>query len=492
MIPMMLQDLIQYLHRYQVSSALNPAIDSIVMDSRLARKGSLFFCIKGYTVDGHIYAEEAIRNGAVAIISEKVMDVPVPVIVVPDSKRAMAILADIFYGQPTHKLHLIGITGTNGKTTTTHIIESIFQKHRQKTGMIGTINMKIGNRSFPVKNTTPDALTLQESFHQMVNNGVQTVVMEVSSHALHMGRVYGCDFDVAVFTNLTQDHLDYHKTMEEYQFAKSLLFSSLGNAYNLQKPKFAVLNADDEASECFARSTAAQVITYGIKKNSDIMASNIKISGKGTKFDLVYDNRVVPIHLQLVGQFSVYNVLAAIAASYVSDIPMETIIKVVEEMKGVPGRFEVIEEGQDYTVIVDYAHTPDSLENVLRTAKQLSEKNIICVVGCGGDRDRSKRPLMAKAAISHSQKVIFTLDNPRTENPAQIFKDMEAGLEGQSYEIIEDRRMAISKAINEASSGDVILIAGKGHETYQLIGDQVLEFDDRKVAREAIHDRGLS
>ncbi|MFE7064366.1 UDP-N-acetylmuramoyl-L-alanyl-D-glutamate--2,6-diaminopimelate ligase [Sutcliffiella sp. NPDC057660] len=489
---MMLQDLIQYLHRYQVSSALNPAIDSIEMDSRLARKGSLFFCIKGYTVDGHNYAEEAIRNGAVAIISEKVLDVPVPVIVVPDSKRAMAILADIFYGQPTHKLHLIGITGTNGKTTTTHIIESIFQKHGQKTGMIGTINMKIGNRSFPVKNTTPDALTLHESFHQMVNNEVQTVVMEVSSHALHMGRVYGCDFDVAVFTNLTQDHLDYHKTMEEYQFAKSLLFSSLGNAYNLQKPKFAVLNADDDASGFFARSTAAQVITYGINNKSDIMASNIKISGKGTKFDLVYDNRVVPIHLQLVGQFSVYNVLAAIAASYVSDIPMETIIKVVEEMKGVPGRFEVIEEGQDYTVIVDYAHTPDSLENVLRTAKQLSEKNIICVVGCGGDRDRSKRPLMAKAAISHAQKVIFTLDNPRTEHPAQIFMDMEAGVEGQSYEIIEDRRMAISKAVNEASSGDVILIAGKGHETYQLIGDKVLEFDDRKVAREAIHARGLS
>ncbi|MCA1321304.1 UDP-N-acetylmuramoyl-L-alanyl-D-glutamate--2,6-diaminopimelate ligase [Bacillus tianshenii] len=489
---MMLQDLIQYLHRYQVSSALNPEIDSIVMDSRLAKKGSLFFCIQGYTVDGHIYAEEAIRNGAVAIISEKVLDVPVPVIVVPDSKRAMAILADIFYGQPTHKLHLIGITGTNGKTTTTHIIESIFQKHRHKTGMIGTINMKIGDQSFPVKNTTPDALTLQESFHRMVENGVQTVVMEVSSHALHMGRVFGCDFDVAVFTNLTQDHLDYHKTMEEYKFAKSLLFSSLGNAYKLQKPKFAVLNADDAASECYALSTAAQVITYGINNNSDIMATNIEISGKGTKFDLVYDNRVVPIHLQLVGKFSVYNVLAAIAASYVSNIPMETIIKVVEEMKGVPGRFEVIEEGQDYTVIVDYAHTPDSLENVLKTAKQLSRQNITCVVGCGGDRDRAKRPLMAKAAISHAQKVIFTLDNPRTENPARIFADMESGIKGHPYEIIEDRRQAILKAVNEASPGDVILIAGKGHETYQLIGDKVLEFDDRKVAREAIHAKGSS
>lgn len=452
----------------------------------------MFFCIKGYTVDGHIYANEAISNGAAAIISEKVLDVPVPVIVVPDSKRAMAILADIFYGQPTHKLHLIGITGTNGKTTTTHIIESIFQKFKQKTGMIGTINMKIGNQSFPVKNTTPDALTLQETFHQMVNNKVQTVVMEVSSHALHMGRVFGCDFDIAVFTNLTQDHLDYHKTMEEYQFAKSLLFSSLGNAYNLKKPKFAVLNADDAASVRFAQSTAAQVITYGIKNKSDIMASNIEISGKGTRFDLVYDNTVIPVHLQLVGQFSVYNVLAAISASYVSNIPMKEIIEVVEQMKGVPGRFEVIDEGQDYTVIVDYAHTPDSLENVLKTAKQLSGKKIFCVVGCGGDRDRSKRPLMAKVAVSNAHKAIFTSDNPRTENPAQIFSDMEAGLAGYDYEIIEDRRTAISKAVNEAQSGDVVLIAGKGHETYQLVGEAVLEFDDRKVAREAIHARSTS
>ncbi|KMJ58540.1 UDP-N-acetylmuramoylalanyl-D-glutamate--2,6-diaminopimelate ligase [Bacillus sp. LL01] len=486
---MKLQQLIQNLHRYEISSEYDPEISSIVMDSRKVIEGSLFFCIKGYTVDGHQFAKEAVANGAVAIISEKLMDLPVPVIVVPDTMRAMAILADVFYKQPTHKLHLIGVTGTNGKTTTTHIIESIFQNHQQKTGMIGTIYMKIGNTTYPVKNTTPDALTLQESFHQMVESKVDTVVMEVSSHALHMGRVFGCDFDVAVFTNLSQDHLDYHKTMEEYQFAKSLLFSSLGNSYNLSKPKYAVLNADDASSDFFRRTTAAQVITYGIYQKSDIMAKNVVTSAKGTSFDLVYDNKSIPIKLKMVGQFSVYNVLAAISASYVSDIPMETIIPVVERMTGVPGRFEAIEGGQDFTVIVDYAHTPDSLENVLKTTKQLSQNQIYCIIGCGGDRDRAKRPLMAAVAVNYANKAIFTSDNPRSEDPVQIFNDMKSGVLNRTYEIVEDRRKAIFKAIDLAKEGDVVLIAGKGHETYQVIGDRVLEFDDRKIALEAIQSK---
>ncbi len=486
---MKLQQLIQNLHRFEVSSEYDPEISSIVMDSRKVIKGSLFFCIKGYTVDGHQFAKEAVAKGAVAVISEKPMNLLVPVIVVPDTMRAMAILADVFYDQPTHKLHLIGVTGTNGKTTTTHIIESIFQSHQQKTGMIGTIYMKIGNETYPVKNTTPDALTLQESFHQMVDGKVDTVVMEVSSHALHMGRVFGCDFDVAVFTNLTQDHLDYHKTMEEYQYAKSLLFSSLGNSYNLTKPKYAVLNADDSSSDFFKRATAAQVITYGINEKSDIMAMNVVTTAKGTSFDLVYDNKCIPVQLKLVGQFSVYNVLAAISASYVSNIPMETIIPVVERISGVPGRFEAIEGGQDFTVIVDYAHTPDSLENVLKTTKQLSQNEIYCIVGCGGDRDRTKRPLMAAVALNHAHKVIFTSDNPRSEDPEQIFNDMKSGVSDRPFEIVEDRRKAIYKAIELAKTGDVVLIAGKGHETYQVIGDRVLEFDDRKIALEAIHTK---
>ncbi len=485
---MKLQHLIKHLHRYEVSSDYNPEISSIVMDSRKVIEGSLFFCIKGYTVDGHQFAKDAVANGAVAIISEKHMALSVPVIVVPDTMRAMAILADVFYEQPTHKLHLIGVTGTNGKTTTTHIIESIFQSHQQKTGMIGTIYMKMGNETFPVKNTTPDALTLQESFHQMVENKVNTVVMEVSSHALHMGRVFGCDFDVAVFTNLSQDHLDYHKTMEEYQFAKSLLFSSLGNTYNLSKPKYAVLNADDASSDFFRRATAAQVITYGIKESADIMAKNVVTTAKGTSFELMYDDKCIPIQLKLVGEFSVYNVLAAIAASYVSDIPMETILPVVEQITGVPGRFEAIEGGQDFTVIVDYAHTPDSLENVLKTTKQLSQNQIYCIVGCGGDRDRTKRPLMAAVAVNYANKAIFTSDNPRSEDPLQIFNDMRSGVvSDRPYEIVEDRKMAIYKAIEMAKTGDVVLIAGKGHETYQVIGEKVHEFDDRKIALEAIH-----
>ncbi|CAG9619806.1 UDP-N-acetylmuramoyl-L-alanyl-D-glutamate--2,6-diaminopimelate ligase [Sutcliffiella rhizosphaerae] len=486
---MKLQELIQNLHRYEVSSRENPDITSLAMDSRKTKKGSLFFGIKGYTVDGHDFAFEAVENGAVAIISERMLDVNVPVIVVPDTTRAMAILADVFYGQPTHKLKLIGVTGTNGKTTTTHIIEAICQHHQLKTGMIGTIYMKIGNQAFPVKNTTPDALTLQKSFQQMIENDVDTVVMEVSSHALHMGRVHGCDFDVAVLTNLTQDHLDYHHTMQEYQFAKSLLFSSLGNIYNQKKPKFAVLNSDDPSSEFFKRATAAQVLTYGIKQKSDIMAKNVVTSAKGTTFDLVYDNKVIPIHLKLVGKFSVYNVLAAISACYVSNIPMSTIIPVIESVTGVPGRFEVIEGGQDFTVIVDYAHTPDSLENVLKATKQLSDKNIYCIIGCGGDRDRSKRPLMAAVAVNYANKAVFTSDNPRSEDPEQIFSDMRAGVLDRNYEVVEDRRNAIYKVISEAEKGDVVLIAGKGHETYQLIGDRTIEFDDRKVALEAIHSK---
>lgn len=249
----------------------------------------------------------------------------------------------------------------------------------------------------------------------MVEENVQTVVMEVSSHALHMGRVHGCDFDVAVFTNLTQDHLDYHQTMQEYQFAKSLLFSSLGNTYNQGKPKFAVLNADDPSCEFYKTATAAQVLTYGITETSDIMAKNVVATAKGTAFDLVFDNRVIPVRLKMVGQFSVYNALAAISACYASNIPMETIVPVVESITGVPGRFEAIEAGQDFTVIVDYAHTPDSLENVLKATKELSGENLYCVVGCGGDRDRTKRPLMAAVAVNYANKAVFTLDNPRSK-----------------------------------------------------------------------------
>ncbi|WP_079508344.1 UDP-N-acetylmuramoyl-L-alanyl-D-glutamate--2,6-diaminopimelate ligase [Mesobacillus jeotgali] len=486
---MKLHELIGYLHPFVDYKGENPDITSIENDNRRVTPGSLFICIKGYTVDGHDFAGSAVKNGAAAVLAEREIPVNVPVIVVKDTMRAMAVLADAFYGQPSQKLHMVGITGTNGKTTTSHIIEKIFKDAGQKTGLIGTMYTKIGEQTFEVKNTTPESLTLQKTFKKMVDDKVDTAVMEVSSHALVYGRVHGTDYNVAVFTNLTQDHLDYHKTMEEYKKAKGLLFSQLGNAFNHEKPKFAVLNADDPASEEFALLTSAHLLTYGIDNHADLQATNISMTASGTSFDLVSPFGVTRVNIQLIGKFSIYNVLASIGAALVSGVSLETIIESVESVKGVSGRFEVVDAGQDFSVIVDYAHTPDSLENVLKTVQQFAQKRIFCVVGCGGDRDRTKRPLMAKIACEYSTDAIFTSDNPRSEDPAEIIRDMEAGVKGEFYISIIDRKEAIQHAVKNAVSGDVILIAGKGHETYQQIGDRTFDFDDRIVAREAIEER---
>ncbi|MCM3568805.1 UDP-N-acetylmuramoyl-L-alanyl-D-glutamate--2,6-diaminopimelate ligase [Neobacillus mesonae] len=486
---MKLQQLLKVLHPLVPYEGVNPEIFSIENDNRKVKKGSLFICIKGYTVDGHDFAESAVKSGAAAILAERPLKLDVPIIVVKDTARAMAVLADAFYGQPTQKLRLIGITGTNGKTTTSHLIEKIFADQGQQTGLIGTMYTKIASRRIDTKNTTPESLTLQKTFHQMVEEGVETAVMEVSSHALDLGRVHGCDFDVAVFTNLTQDHLDYHKTMDEYKRAKSLLFAQLGNSFDLNSPKFAILNADDSASEMFQRSTAALIYTYGIDQKADIQAADIQMTSSGTKFNIVVGEEKYPIQLQLLGKFNVYNVLAAIAAANVSGIPIGKAIESIESVKGVAGRFELVNAGQDFTVLVDYAHTPDSLENVLKTIQHFAKKKIFVVVGCGGDRDRTKRPLMAQIACRYATNPIFTSDNPRSEEPSAILKEMEEGVKGENYLVIEDRKEAINTAVKQAEAGDVILIAGKGHETYQIIGGVVHDFDDRIVAREAIEER---
>jgi UDP-N-acetylmuramoyl-L-alanyl-D-glutamate--2,6-diaminopimelate ligase len=345
---------------------------------------------------------------------------------------------------------------------------------------------KIGDEILETKNTTPESLTLQKTFKRMVDAGVEAAVMEVSSHALDLGRVHGCDYDVAVFTNLTQDHLDYHHTMEEYKRAKSLLFSQLGNTFNVDQPKFAVLNADDPASLTYLKSTAAHVVTYGIDQAADIKAIDIEMTSSGTKFLLQALGKEFPIKIQLIGKFSIYNVLASVAAALVSGISIEQIIFSIESVKGVAGRVELVTAGQNFTVIVDYAHTPDSLENVLKTIQQFAKRKIFVVVGCGGDRDRTKRPLMAKIACQFATDPIFTSDNPRSEDPLEILKEMEEGVQGESYLVIPDRKEAIASAVQKATAGDVILIAGKGHETYQIIGKEVHDFDDRLVAREAI------
>ncbi|PEI91764.1 UDP-N-acetylmuramoyl-L-alanyl-D-glutamate--2,6-diaminopimelate ligase [Bacillus pseudomycoides] len=486
---MKLHTLVSCLHDFPVVPKENPEITSIEADSRKVTNGSLFVCMKGYTVDSHDFAKQAAAQGAAAIVAERPIDVDVPVVLVKNTYRSLAVLADYFYGQPTHKLHLIGITGTNGKTTTSHIMDEIMRAHGHKTGLIGTINMKIGDETFEVKNTTPDALTLQQTFRRMVEQNVNSAVMEVSSHALDLGRVHGCDYDVAVFTNLTQDHLDYHKTMEEYKHAKGLLFAQLGNSYHHNREKYAVLNSDDPAAEEYMRSTAATVITYGIDTHSDIMAKDIVMTSGGTTFTLVTPSESVNITMKLIGKFNVYNVLAAIGATLVSGVTLQTIIHVVTNLTGVPGRFEVVDGGQDYTVIVDYAHTPDSLENVLTTAKQFAKGNVYCIVGCGGDRDRTKRPIMASVATEYATYAILTSDNPRSEDPQAILDDMLAGAKGNNYEVIVDRKEAIFHAVSEAKAEDIIIIAGKGHETYQIIGKEVHHFDDREIAKKAITER---
>lgn len=484
-----LNELLNNYHQYHKTSDANPVITSITMDSRDVKEGSLFICIEGYTVDGHLFAEAAVKAGAVAVLAQKPLDVSVPVVIVKDTKRAMAIISNIFYDHPTTKLNLIGVTGTNGKTTTTHLIDKILTDHQKKTGLIGTMYTKIGDDVFDTNNTTPESIVLQQSFSRMVDQGVQTAIMEVSSHALHLGRVRGCDFNIAVFTNLTQDHLDYHETMEAYRNAKGLLFAQLGNTYHQKSAKVAILNSDDPTSVEYEKMTSAQVITYGIDKDCDVRAKNIEITPNGTTFELTAFQQKLTVSLKLIGKFSVYNALAAIATCLAEGIDLASIISSLEEVEGVSGRFEPVDAGQQFTVIVDYAHTPDSLENVLKTIREFAKGEIHVVVGCGGDRDRTKRPLMAKIASQYCDHVLLTSDNPRSEDPNEIIKEMEKGIVGSDYTSIVDRKQAISHAVSKARPHDIILIAGKGHETYQTIGTENFFFDDRLVAKKAIEER---
>ena len=473
----------------KLNTYLNPEISGIEQDSRKVKTGSLFVCIEGHQFDGHLFAKEAVERGAVAIVAGKELDVPVPVLMVKDTTKAMAVLADTFYGQPSHDLFLIGITGTNGKTSISHMVWHVFQKAGKKAGLIGSLYGKIGNETIPTQNTTPDSLTLQKIFQQMVDAKVEVTSMEVSSHALEQGRVLGTDFNVAVFSNLSQDHLDYHGTMEHYREAKGLLFSRLGNIYQKEKPQYSILNADDPISEYFRKLTASHILTYGIENEANVMAKDLRFGRNQTRFRLLTTKGEQIVYLPIAGLFNVYNALAAISVCLAYGLDPNTILYGLSTFSGVPGRFELVDEKQPFTVIVDYAHTPDGLENVLKTARRMAKKRLFVVVGCGGDRDRSKRPLMAQVACRNATDPIFTADNPRSEDVRMILQDMEAGVQGEKYLIIPDRKSAIEHAVFSAGEEDVILIAGKGHETYQIIGDSKIEFDDRIVAREAIRKR---
>lgn len=491
---MKLRELLSSLTNVQAEGDLDIPIKGIATDSRKVKPGFLFVALRGFTVDGHDFTRQAEQNGAVAFVVEEKIEGISTYVQVADTKKVLAILADRFYNQPTKKLRLIGVTGTNGKTTVTHLVEKILSDAGHLTGIIGTIEMRIGSYREEVKNTTPESLELQRMFSLMEQSGASHACIEVSSHALELGRVWGCDFKTAIFTNLTQDHLDYHQTMENYRNAKSLLFSQLGNTYGDKQKKLAVLNRDDRQYEYLYKVTPAEVLTYGIEHQADVRASNIQIKATGTEFTLETFKGSVPISMKMVGRFSVYNVLAATAACLAEGVPLESIKESIESITGVPGRFEPVNEGQNFAVVVDYAHTPDSLENVLKTARDLTKGQVFCIVGCGGDRDRSKRPIMAQIAARYSDVAIFTSDNPRSEDPNEILRDMFEGLSEEkvqrdNYRCILDRKEAIEYAVSQAKDGDTVIIAGKGHETYQIIKDQILPFDDKEVVSVAIKNR---
>lgn len=464
-------------------------LTGLAYDSRKVKKGDLFFCLKGNKTDGHLFAYEAMNKGACGVVVSKYLpDLKGFQAVVTDTRQALAQAAACFYDYPSQKLEVVGVTGTNGKTTTTYLLESIFKASEFRTGLIGTVELRVGERKEKLAHTTPESLDLQRIFAQMVSSGVQKVAMEVSSHAIDQKRVEGISFKALAFTNITRDHLDYHKSFEDYQRIKKSLFEA-----NPQVSK--VINFDDELGAKIASSNEG-VITYGIEQKADIMASGLVLKADGTQFNLHLTNQVVPIRLKLKGKFNVYNSLAAAGVAMVLGCTIEKIKQGLEALENVPGRMEFIETTQDFFVVVDYAHTPDGLEKVLLNSREISPGRLILVFGCGGDRDKGKRPLMGKIAGSLSDFTIITSDNPRSEAPEEIIKQIEEGfltVRKNNYLKITDRREAIFKAIDMAKPGDLVLIAGKGHEDYQIFKDRTIHFSDREEALKALREkRGVS
>ena len=451
-------------------------ITSVTDDSRKVKDGSVFVCLKGFETDGHKYAKTAAENGAAVIVAQDKIDVNVPVVYVENSRRVMAELVCTFYGNPSEQFSLVGITGTNGKTTITYLIKSILETAGKRVGVIGTNQNIIGDKVLLTKSTTPttpNALELQQLFTEMVHYGAEYVVMEVSSHALDLDRVHGCNFDVGVFTNLTQDHLDFHKTMENYLNAKAKLFGL---------SKKGVVNFDDDGGKKIVNDAKCpDILKAGLEPGCDLRAENIKITARGSQFDMVYNGKSYPTMVRIPGQFSVYNAICAAGAALQLGIDIDTVIKGLESATGVVGRVEIVPTDTDYTVIIDYAHTPDGLENIVKCVKGFAEGRVITLFGCGGDRDNSKRSVMGEISGQLSDLSIITSDNPRTEDPDSIIDEIEAGMKKTDGEYIRitDRRKAIAYALDTAKAGDVIILAGKGQETYQIIGKEKFDFDER-------------
>lgn len=458
----------------------NTEIKNITMNSAEAGKGSMFIAVKGSVKDGNDFVHDAAKRGAAAILSETEHDVDVPMLVSATLSRDIAIIAGNFYKHPWKEMKLIGITGTNGKTTTTHILRNIFNS-AGKTGLIGTISHYIGNTEIKAENTTPDSLLLNSLLRRMADSNVKHAVMEVSSHGLKLGRVYGIEFDCVMFTNLTQDHLDFHRTMSDYRESKIMLMGML------KANGFSVINNDDRHAGHFIEASGSPV-TVGIRKQDSQWRISIKgISMEGSDYSITApDGKAFDIHTPLVGDHNIYNSSMAFITAYNLGFKEEQIQKGILKTANVPGRFEKFKSSGGFYAVVDYAHTPDALERVIKTAKRLTKGRVITVFGCGGDRDKKKRPIMGKIASHYSDYTVITSDNPRTEDPQAIIKDILDGITQDNFMVEINRKNAINKALKIAKADDTVIIAGKGHEDYQIIGRKKHHFDDREIIRKAL------
>ncbi|MDO8525511.1 MAG: UDP-N-acetylmuramoyl-L-alanyl-D-glutamate--2,6-diaminopimelate ligase [Candidatus Omnitrophota bacterium] len=481
---MRIGDILDGVEYRAAAGAQDIEICRITDDSLSVSKGDMFIALRGYAEDGYKFIDDAISKGARAIVAEKEFKAPpgVTKILVPDTRTALPVIADNFYAHPSRKLKTIGVTGTNGKTTITYIIESILKGSGEEPGVIGTISYRLNGKGTPAKNTTPGPLELQSMLYEMVRSSAHYAVMEVSSHALDQHRVERVSFDVAIFTNITPEHLDYHKTPGDYFSAKVKIFDRLKDGGS------AILNIDDKSVASLKDVIKKRVITYGLGKGARLTAKNIRLSSDSSRFDIVTPDGSFNVSTRLIGRYNISNILAAVAACSAAGIDIRAMKNGIEAMMFVPGRLEPVECGQPFVVFVDFAHTEDALNNTLSALREVSKAEIITVFGCGGDRDKGKRPLMAKTACKFSGHVVITSDNPRFEKPSEIIDEIVGGVKGvySNYEIEPDRRKAIDKALSLAKVGSIVLIAGKGHENYQIVGDRALPFDDREVAREIL------
>ncbi len=487
---MKLEALLSQIQTLGVEGSLDREITSLTYDSRRVKPGGVFFAVKGEKVNGEEFIERAVAAGAEAVVSEQSRSKSrATSVTVADARLAMADCAAAFYRHPAQALKVVGVTGTNGKTTTAFLIKQICEAALLRCGLIGTVRYEVGERVLPAARTTPESLDVHDLLWQMRSAGCKAAVMEVSSHALMQARVRGVAFDAAVFTNLTQDHLDYHKTMEAYFEAKTRLFTGL--LEERKKKGRAVVNLDDRYGEKLVKRFDKQlpVTTYGLGVHADFRASNVRVDFHGTSYQLDAVGKSYLVRLPLIGQFNVYNSLAALAAAHALGVDLRTGILALATAHAVPGRLEAVPAQRQFRVFVDYAHTDDALANVIKTCRELNPSRLIVVFGCGGNRDRTKRPRMGSVVDQQADYAIVTSDNPRKEDPAAIIGEIEQGMRAGRHEVIVDRREAIFRAVNLAEARDIVLIAGKGHETYQEFADHTTPFDDTAVAREALEAR---